>query len=385
MQVHLRGAELPFEHPEEWSSVHREVAGLLGAQVYPGKQLAPFADNQPMAVTSLLLSAATCHLKDPDINSRSSLSAHNALHLAVAAIVLQPRYGQAYHRTAHALSRLGVESGLQAAYAIMRYAAQLEGRPAAELLAELPPLPFGVVELPLGGLTNGALKEVGTWMFMWPLLMQTRTPRGQDFLLQLPGGLGELSSPLVHRQVAACDAEMQVVAALMAKARGNTAFIARRDTAGALREYLAAIDHLRALAATHLIRNCEAASPELLAAGCQALDPNVPQDPATAVAIVRRVLAPLVRDVLFPYQGQGRCALYRETATIFLKDYPPLPPIRRLPGCPDLPSLAGCFWSQLIAKFMEPVGGAEGLLASEFVWSHHAATMHVTQGFKPFD
>jgi hypothetical protein len=144
LQVQLFNLKIPSCPPQRQllPSIEREVAGLLGSQVYPGKRIPAFADSQPMLITSLLLNAAACYLRDPAVSNDPTLAPRNTLHLAAAAITLQPRFSKAYHRAACALGKLGgadLES-LEAAHAIMRYAAQLEGRPAAELLAQLPPL-----------------------------------------------------------------------------------------------------------------------------------------------------------------------------------------------------------------------------------------------------
>jgi hypothetical protein len=373
-QIYLRGSEIQLEVFQELPSAQREVAGLLGAHVYPGKQLAPFADNQPMLITTLLLNAAACHLRDPTINADPSLAPHNALHLAVAAIVLQPRYGQAYHRTACAMAALGTDIDLGSAYAIMRYAAQLESRPAAELLAQLPPLPPGAVELPFGDDMSGALHEVMKRLFTWPLLMHARAPPGQDFLLQLPGGLGELHPSRVYDVMAALDAEMHVTMAMDAKECGNAAFAAG-DTAHALREYNAGIDCLRVLTAEHL--RCI-----VKAAGDAKMDPDA-IDPATAVAIAQYMLAPVVYVGMQPYKGPKYAAVCWNIASCFCKACPPLLPSQGLPGCRDLPALVRAFWSQLTAKFMEPVGGAEGLLANDGAWTHPEPVRLCSSGFQP--
>jgi hypothetical protein len=274
---------------------------------------------------------------------------------------------------------MGDEDDLQAAHAIMRYAAQLEGRPAAELLAQLPPLPLGSGEMPIGG-DSGATYHVALMLYQWPGFMRRCAPPGQDFLLQLPGGLGELPPLLVHAGLAACDAELRVDDALKAKERGNTAFMAG-DTAGALREYNTGIDHLRALTALHLIRNSEAIN---RGPGAARTPYSAPSDPTLAVAYLRQALAPLIQIELFQYQSHQNATSAKEVATILLQDLAPLPPALRLPDCNDLPSLAGCFWRQLVTSFMEPYGGVNGLLVNQGAWPHPMASMHIPDHFVPF-
>jgi hypothetical protein len=362
-----------FEEPQQLSKIEREVAGLLGADVYPGKRVPPFTDSQPMLITSLLLNAAACHLRDPSVCGDSALAPHYAFHLAVAAVVLQPRYSKAYHRVACALGKMGNEECLRSAHAIMRHVAQLEGRPAAELLAQLPPLPLSAVKMPFGG-GGGAMHHVVLVMYEWPLLMRAYASPGQNFLLQLPGGLGKQAPWLVHAGIAACDAELRVDDALKAKERGNTAFIAG-DTAGALREYTTGIDHLRALTALHLQNNSE-----VIKHGWKSLSSS---DPTTPVAKMRGMLAPLVDIEMFPYQSQQSAAWIRELTTVLFRDHPPLPPTGRLPDCKDLPSLIECFWGQLIAAFLEPYGGTEGILVNQDAWTHAVPNIVMSTRFLP--
>jgi hypothetical protein len=354
---------------QQLSAVEREVAGLLGAEVYPGKQLAPFADNQPMLITSLLLNASACNLRDPSVCGDPALAPHNALHLAAAAMVLQPSCSKAYHRTACALGKLGGAESLRAAHAIMRHAAQLEGRPAAELLAQLPPLPPGAVELPFGATETSALHTVMCMILSWPRLMRERAPAGQDFLLQLPGGLGELPRALVHASVTVIDTEAQVAAATEAKERGNTAFAAG-DIRTALSEYRTGIDSLRVFTATYLSFKAEDLKLDV--------DAQPPEDPARDIASTRHALQPLVCMQMYPYMGQMPVTTIRESAAILLKGCPPLPVTSRLPGCKDLPALIGTFWSQLVDKFMEPYGGVEGLLANSRAWKHHSPVLEAS-------
>jgi hypothetical protein len=270
--------------------------------------------------------------------------------------------------------------GLQGAHTIMRYAAQLDGTPAAELLAQLPPLPPGAVELPFGGHGTGAMDQVVSLMFQWPYAMRKRAPPGQDFLLQLPGGLGELRSLMVHTWVVACDAEAHVAAAMVAKERGNTAFAAG-DIHCALSAYRTGIDSLRTLTAMHLQHNAQAM---LQQSQRSVLPASSPEYPAATLSIMRHLLAPLIYTELFPYDGgQYYPGVIRETATLLFREHPPLPPMDRLPGCKDLPSLIGTFWSQLIPKFMEPFGGMDGLLVHEGAWKHHTPNVHVTTRFHP--
>jgi hypothetical protein len=133
----------------------------------------------------------------------------------------------------------------------MRHAAQLEGRPAAELLAQLPPLPPRVTEVTF----LAAMRQVVGLMFNWPGLMRERAPAGQDFLLQLLGGLGELPPSLLHLWVVTGDVEWHVTAAMQAKERGNTAYAAG-DTHAALIAYRTGIDSLRPFTPAYLER-CE--------------------------------------------------------------------------------------------------------------------------------
>jgi hypothetical protein len=258
----------------------------------------------------------------------------------------------------------------------MRYAAQLEGRPAAELLAQLPPLPPGAAEMPFGGLESGAMDLLLSLVFEWPLMMRRLAPPGQDFLLQLPGGLGELPPSLVHSGSAACDAEWHVAVAMQAKERGNTSFVGG-ITVGALREYNTGINHLCALTARHLAR-----INQTWVLPVQEGQSFV-QDPTAAVEMVRHALGPLIHIELFPYQGQHYVRAIREDAAVLLYGSPPLPAAIRLPGCSDLPSLIGSFWNQLTAKFMEPYGGVEGLLVDPEGWKHHVAQLAVDPPFYP--
>jgi hypothetical protein len=157
---------------------------------------------------------------------------------------------------------------------------------------------------------------------------------------------------------------------MAAKERGNTAFVAG-DTAGALREYVTGMHHLRALTAMHLQRNGQAFF----------LDSDLPfvSDPASAVAMARNPLALLTHIQLFPYHGQRFVRSMVEAAAMLFQDTQPLPASTRLPGCSDLPSLVGRFWSQLSAKFLEPVGCVEALSLSDSWWPHDVAPIHVDQ------
>jgi hypothetical protein len=348
------------------------VAGLLGAQVYHGKQLAPFADNQPMLITSLLLNASACYLRDPSVCGDPALTPFHALHLAVAAMVLQPRYGKAYYRAACALSMYG--GGVPAAHAIMRHAAQLDGRPAAELLAHLPPLPPGDVETSI----LDALQCVACTIYAWPGVARELAPAGQDFLLQLPGRLGELPPSLASSINATFNAESNVAAALEAKERGNTAFAAG-DMRAALDTYHNGIDCLRTLTATYLGKQITAVRQEVNARPLQ-LDGF-----ALHLASMRLVLLPLLCLEMLPYKAPGYyAAQVSQKATTLLQRDGPLSPAACLPGVMDMASLVGTFWAQLTAKFTEPVGGVEGLLAHEDTWKHRKPMMCITERFNPF-
>jgi hypothetical protein len=334
-----------------------------------------------MLITSLLLNAAACHLRDPSACEDPEIAAHNALHLAAAAITLQPRYGKAFYRAACAMGKLGADGdreSLSAAHAIMRYAAKLNGRPAAELLAHLPPLPPGAVEMPFSD-PDGAMSHVLATLYAWPLLMRERAPAGQDFLLQLPGGLGPLPPSLVYSVMAACDAEVLVPEAMEAKESGDIAFMAG-DTPGALSQYNGAIDHLRPLTALHLGLNRYDVS---LAAVNQARITT--SDPSAAVVVkLRSLLNVLMRLEIDPYQAVDHIALVTEQATIF-PHHLNLPSAARLPGCIDMASLMNRFWRQVTAKFMEPYGGVEGLLVNDQAWKHQTPDLHVfPDHFKPF-
>ncbi len=369
---------------QQLSTIEREVAGLLGAHVYPGKQLAPFTDNQPMLITSLLLNAAACYLRDPSVRGDPALAPHNALHLAVTAMMLQPRYGKAHFRAACALGKMGDDICRSAAHTIMRYAAQLEGRPTAELLAQLPPLPPGAGELDYAGHARSALHHVVYLMFVWPCMLRARAPPGQDFLLQLPGGLGELPPSMVHIDAVACDAEAHVAAALEAKERGNTAFAAG-DVRGALSAYHTGIDCLRPITARYLQRNDRAFRMDVRSRKLTAS----PSDRAYAVVSTRVLLLPLICAQLFPYQGL-HCAMtvMERAALMFAASCPPLPAASRLPAgmsLGDMTPLVGSFWNQLTAKFMEPVGGVEGLLVNSGAWisKYHRPMTFFTHRFDP--
>jgi hypothetical protein len=376
LQVFLQSLDAPLEQLSklQLSAVEREVAGLLGAQVYHGKQLAPFADNQPMLITSLLLNAAACYLRDPSACTCGDpdFAPNDVLQLAVIAMVLQPGYGKAYYRIACALGRVG--ETLPAAHAIMRYAAQLYGTPAAELLAHLPPLPPGAVELPI----FLAMTQLMMVKLNWPRLMRERAPVGQDFLLQLPGGLGELPPSLVFNRIVIGDAEAHVALALEAKERGNTAFAAGNVRA-ALNAYHSGIDSLRPLAARYLQRMETSISLDAQRCGAPSM-----HDPAKTMTAMRCLLLLFTYIELFPYLGRKLTViLMEETATMY-KSCPPLPPATRLPGCKDMHFLIGSFWTQLVAKFMEPYGGAEGLLAHHDDWKHHLPAYYISPRFDPF-
>jgi hypothetical protein len=255
----------------------------------------------------------------------------------------------------------------------MRYAAQLEGRPAAELLAYLPPLPPDAVEMPAGcDRERNAMDQVVSAVYLWPYLMRCFAEPGQDFLLRLPGALAELPPSLVHPGLAVFDAEAHVDLALDFKERGNALFVAG-DTRGALVRYTVGIDSLRALTALHLQHNSGAIAQAVNSLG---VDPRSSEDPATAVAWMRHQLLPAVNILMLPYEGQDRAALMREMTTPLFDQNRPLPINSRLPGCRDMPSLIACFWKQLTAKFMEPYGGVEGLLANPQAWTHHHPNMH---------
>jgi hypothetical protein len=370
LQVHLFSRQMPEHQQHLLPLVEREVAGLMSARIYPDKQIEPFPDNQPMLITTLLLNAAACHLRDPYVCRRPCLAARNALHLAAAAIALQPRYGKAYFRAACALAKLKSEKSIRSAHAIMRYAAQLEGRPAAELLAHLPPLPPGALDLPLcGGEEVNAVEQLMYVIYYWPYLMRRHAPAGQDFLLQLPGGLGELPPLLLHAGFALFDAEANVAEAMVRKERGNAAFVVG-DTAGALREYNTGINHLRALTALHLQYN----SKDMAQAVDDRCDPS--DDPDRDLILMRYLLATAAVMDMLPYQGQTCVEVLVDAATPLYPHDQVLPPVDRLPGCNDMPSLIGRFWTQLKAKFMEPYGGVEGLLANPQAWTHHYPGMH---------
>jgi hypothetical protein len=374
--------QFQHRHQRRLPSIEREVAGLLGSEVYPGKQLAPFADDQPMLITSLLLNAAACHLKDPSVCGDPALAPHNALHLAAAAIVLQPRNGKAFYRAACALGKLGAEGdlkNLRAAHAIMRYAARLRGEPAAELLAHLPPLPLGAVAMPFNSDT-GAMYHLLPQLCEWSRLMRERAPAGQDFLLQLPGGLGELPPHLAYAPVAACDAEVNVGFAMDAQERGNDAFHAG-DTTKALREYRTGIDYLRPLVAMHLQRNGQAISQAMN--DQMDADPT-PSDPEPMVVMVRNTLANVIWLEMFPYHPEGRITLIRNQASGFFSTNQ-LAPAIRLPGRNNMAALVGSFWSQLVVKFMEPYGGMEGPLRDNRIWPHPVVSMaRAKPDFCPF-
>ncbi len=60
------------------------------------QDVAHLADpERPHTITSLLLSLAACHLRAP---ATDQLAAHNALHLASAAVALQPGCAAAFQR-----------------------------------------------------------------------------------------------------------------------------------------------------------------------------------------------------------------------------------------------------------------------------------------------
>jgi hypothetical protein len=233
--------------------------------------------------------------------------------------------------------------------------------------------------MPFGGY-HGAMKHLMAMLYAWPLLMRLRAPAGQDFLLQLPGGLGPLPPALVFVVTAACDAEAHVAAAMGDKQRGNTAYMAG-DVDAALRHYNAGIDSLRLLTGMHLERNRQAISQAALALVMVEL---IPLDPSAMVGAVRSALNALMHLEIAPYQPEGRIALIRVQAAKTFKDHLTLPPATHLPGLNDTASLVGTFWSQLTAKFMEPYGGMGGILANPDAWKHPVAGMHIIPDLHPF-
>jgi hypothetical protein len=227
--------------------------------------------------------------------------------------------------------------------------------------------------MPFGGY-HGAMAHVMATLYTWPLLMRERAPVGQDFLLQLPTGLGELPPTLTDLWLTASDAEAHVAMAIEAKERGNVAFVAG-DTSGALREYMSGIHHLRPLVGLHMQRN----GPAIIhAAMARSATEIAAHDTAAAVSQSQAWLWPLIRIQMFPYVGQRLAADISVLATIVLCQTTPLPPAARLPGCNDMASLVGRFWRQLTSRFMQQGGADGGPVVSSDAWAHDKPTFFTT-------
>jgi hypothetical protein len=269
--------------------------------------------------------------------------------------VLQPRYGKGYYRAACALGKLGTVKDVSAAHSIMRYAAQLEGSPAAELLAQLPPLPPNTAsEPPL----YTAMEHVLRLLSEWPLLMCQRAARGQQFMWRLPGELSRVPLIMVCPRMARLDARCHGTHAMVYKQRGNAAFVAG-DTATALQEYEKGINRQRTLAFLYLLRNEDSIEQAAMAAAAAGDDVD---DPHACMLQMRYMMASRVYGMLYPYLGL-------QYATTIKQGIQLLPGSLRLPEnirdrgrCDDLPTLALKYWDHIISLCMEPFGGMQGPL-----------------------
>ncbi len=365
------------------------MAGLLGPDVYHGKQLAPFTNSQPMLITSLLLNAAACHLRDPSACGDPALTPRNALHLAAAAIVLQQGYGKAFYRAACALGKLGSADwrNLGAAHATMRYAAQLQGCPAADLQSQLPPLklPSGFHLPPF----CHAMLRMLILLTEWAALMRQRAPAGQDFLAQLPGGLGPIPPVIACPSTCLADAAGRAASAFAAKERGNAAF-ASGDTAAALREYNSGIDHLRGLTFWHVQRHFDGRYEDAIML-CGA-DTRLGAAPAAVVATLQNSMALFASIVLHPYQRatwveavDAVAAGLQEVAANGMR-YPPRlgAPAAGGDGTSALKSQTGRFLSQMVESYLEPYGGQTGPLMDVESWRPLLPLFMLPNEFVPY-
>jgi hypothetical protein len=212
----------------------------------------------------------------------------------------------------------------------------------------------------------------------WALHMRLRAPPGQDFLWRLPGGLPHISPLLPCHRMATMDAEAHVQWSMLAKQRGNDAFVAG-DIATALRHYFTAIDHQRPLAFWHLQRATASVSQEAAVAN---MSPAVHRSPGMCMARMRYLFLPTTVVTLYPYQGLTYASAVRDVAKIYPRP-PTLSTRARLPGCQDLQSLVGRFWSELTAKFMEPYGGPEGALVNGDAWPHRIPPVMLPKHYFP--
>jgi hypothetical protein len=233
--------------------------------------------STPGLLTSLLLNAAACYLERG--SSDDPLAPHNALHLATAALCLEPRCSGAHLRVALALDRLGIAGGgptvTAAAHAFMAAAADLARCKPAEargMMALLTPMEHSPSSPAAGGEVgvatgSGSLPSYAEAhatllgvLLGWAAVMQELAPSqvagtGDDaaaFQLWVPGGLqAPPPAGLLRCEAIAAHLGVRREAAAAARTRANAAFFSG-DTAAALTEYSTGIDQLRALGATLL-------------------------------------------------------------------------------------------------------------------------------------
>jgi hypothetical protein len=201
--------------------------------------------------------------------------------------------------------------------------------------------------------------------------MRERAPRGQRFLLQLPGGLGPLDTHrLADMGLAGLELQARVSAAQAAKTRGDAA-VRAGDWVTAQREYAAGLDQVRAQAASMLLCILEAwAVPAVMV---HALQLNDPRCIVLWTAQLRSTPAAHALAALYPYIPE-----HAQAVDAF---------VAQLQGQAGKAGSGGGgggggssskkssktdkFWSQLTAHHLQLMpGGADGPIARPVLWPH---------------